>query len=187
MSEWDEVKKGIDYLGRLSPASTMREMWEVGAKTARSVSDYAPHGRAAKQAVEGAKGELAQMASAGAGRSDDLLNIGLPGLRFFDEYLPLYNDWKGTGLDLERDIYGKYRKLYGIDFGAFRHDVGTLQGAYGAMQDTYAEVDTEFRGLVATWSGDAAVAATGHISKFLEAATISKKASTSSSTMSNTT
>lgn len=169
MSEWDEVKKGIDFLGRLSPGVAMREMGEVGAKLARSVSDYAQHGKAIYQAVEGAKGELAQMASAGASKSDDLLVIGLPGLRFFDEYLPLYNDWKGAGLDLERDIYGKYRRLYGIDFGAFHRDIGTLQGACGAMQDTYAEVDTEFRGLVATWSGEAAVAATNHISKFLEA------------------
>jgi uncharacterized protein YukE len=169
MSEWDEAKKGIDFLGCLSPASTMREMGEVAAKATRSIHEYVPHAKAARQAVEGARGELAQIASAGASKSDELLRLGLPGLRFFDEYLPLYNDWKGAGLDLERDIYGKYRRLYGIDLAAFRRDIGNLQGAYGAMQDTYAEVDTEFRGLVTTWSGDAAVAATDHISKFLEA------------------
>lgn len=169
MSEWDEVKKGIEFLGHLSPATTMRELGEVAAKTTRSINDYVPHGKAVKQAVEGAKGELAQMASAGASKSDELLEIGIPGLRFFDEYLPLYNDWKGAGLDLGRDIYGKYRKLYGIDFAAFRYDLGALQGAYSTMQDTYIEVDTEFRGLVTTWSGEAAVAATDHLSKFLEA------------------
>ncbi|WP_190821870.1 WXG100 family type VII secretion target [Saccharopolyspora pogona] len=169
MSEWDEVKKGIEFLGRLNPVTAQREAGELAARTAPSIKDYMLQGKAAKQAVEGAKGELAQMASAGASRSDELLDVGLAGLRFFDDYLPLYNDWKGAGLDLERDIYGKYRRLYGIDFAAFRHDIGTIHCAYGAMQNTYAEVDTEFRALVANWSGEAAVATTNHISKFLEA------------------
>ncbi|PKW15909.1 WXG100 family type VII secretion target [Saccharopolyspora spinosa] len=169
MGEWDEVKKAVEFAGRLNPITASREYADVTAKALPSIKEYGVRAAEAKRTVEGAKGELAQMASSGASRSDELLNVGISGLGFFDAFLPLYNDWTKAGLDLERDIYGQYRKFFGIDFGAFRHDVGTVQGSYSAMQNTYAEVDSEFRALVETWSGDAAVAATNHISKFLEA------------------
>jgi uncharacterized protein YukE len=169
VNEKNPVQEGIEYIGRLGGGGVIADADRVAHKVAHEVQKYKIErmGQDA-QAIESSKSELAQMSNTGVNKSDELLDRGLQGLRFFDNYLPLYNNWKGAGLDLDKDIYREYRKLYGIDFAAIRRDATSLRSAGDTLHDANAEVESEFRALMSSWSGRASVAAVNHVFKFLE-------------------
>ncbi|MGW0517017.1 WXG100 family type VII secretion target [Crossiella sp. NPDC003009] len=135
----------------------------------KNADRYAAQEAAELQAVNRGKAAL-QHNVGGANSSDELLLAGEPGLKFFQTFIPLYNEWTFANLDFEQDFNKPYRKLFGIDFAALRADGRNFQGAAEKLTGLHGELHKPFRGLVEHWRGDAAKAAGMHVEKFLQKA-----------------
>ena len=95
--------------------------------------------------------------------SDELLDDGAHGLRFFREFLPLLAEWTGQELGFDRHVLERYDRLRGIDFGAFREDARLLDAVHRALLADYELINGEFRAALRTWEGEAAESAAASI------------------------
>ncbi len=100
-------------------------------------------------------------------RSDDILDLGEPGLDFFARFAPLYSRWTGRAVELEADVAAPYRSAAGIDLAALRDDAVRCRAAAVALEDVHEQLAGELGRLAARWTGAAAEAAVGHITAVL--------------------
>ncbi len=107
-----------------------------------------------------------------ASRSDELLAAGAAGLRFFDVFAPLYSRYTAAPFDVEREIYGPYRRLAGMDFAALRRDSVAFQACGQSLAESTGVLRNSFRGLVGHWRGHAASNATDHVVGVLDIAAL---------------
>jgi hypothetical protein len=107
--------------------------------------------------------------------SDELLDAGAPGLRFFEKFIPLYSQaaplcgHHGRAPDLKGEIYKNYDEVRGIDLRMFREDAHKINDATGKLDTHQNELGRSFSSL-ASWEGDAANAGNAYNGKFLGAA-----------------
>ncbi|MBA3574545.1 MAG: hypothetical protein H0W37_06180, partial [Pseudonocardiales bacterium] len=105
-----------------------------------------------------------------ASTSDELLAAGAAGLRFFDVFAPLYSRCTAAPFDVEREIYGPYRRLAGMDFAALRRDSGAFQACGQSLAESTGVLRNSFVGLAGHWRGQAASNATDHVVGVLDIA-----------------
>ncbi|MGI9064214.1 MAG: hypothetical protein ACR2FQ_10455 [Pseudonocardiaceae bacterium] len=125
-------------------------------------SDPPDETRAAARAA--LRGDLTAFA-----RSDDILDVGEPGLGFFARFAPLYSRWTGRAVDLEADVAAPYRSVAGIDLAALRGDAARCRVAAAALEGVHEQLAGELGRLAARWTGAAAEAAVGHVAGVLQA------------------
>jgi hypothetical protein len=103
--------------------------------------------------------------------SDEILDEAHPGLAFFAEFLPLYDEaavlagrgrWPGLTLAA---IQGPFDALRGIDLGAIRADADALSSVAEAAGNHLHSLERHWAGL-SGWHGDAADAARAHHERF---------------------
>ncbi len=102
------------------------------------------------------------------GNSDELLDHGAVGLKFFEVFLPRLQDWTDSAPDHQSEICGRYDELRSIDFTAFREDaerLGKVQQALGEQNDS---MDRGYRTAAQTWQGEAANAAGAKVGTTVE-------------------
>ena len=123
------------------------------------------HGRhAERDAWEIARGRvLLDDPTGSAWRSDELLAAGAAGLRFFDMFGPLYSRYTAVPFDVEREIYGPFRRLAGMDFAALRRDSAALQACGQSLAVSTGVLRSSFVGLASRWWGHAASNAMDHV------------------------
>ncbi|WP_447004482.1 hypothetical protein ACRAKI_33480 [Saccharothrix isguenensis] len=109
------------------------------------------------------------------GNSNELLDAGAPGLRFFEKFIPIYQEAAplaghgGQAPDLQGYVYKNYDEVRDIDFGKFREDADKLNKAVAELDNHQNGLGTAWNGL-ASWEGEAAQAANGYNGKFLNTA-----------------
>ncbi|MFD1152069.1 hypothetical protein, partial [Saccharothrix hoggarensis] len=107
--------------------------------------------------------------------SDELLDAGAPGLRFFEKFIPIYQQaaplagHNGQAPDLSTYVYRNYDEVREIDFGKFREDADKINKAVASLDNHQNGLGTAWNGL-ASWEGQAAQAANQYNSKFLNTA-----------------
>ncbi|GLZ30472.1 hypothetical protein Lesp02_26610 [Lentzea sp. NBRC 105346] len=103
--------------------------------------------------------------------SDELLDAGAPGLRFFEKFIPVYQKaapvcgHNGQAPDLKGYIYKNYDEVREIDFGKFREDADKIHKATETL-DNHENEMTRAWGQLGSWEGDAANAARAYHDKF---------------------
>lgn len=102
-------------------------------------------------------------------RSDDILDVGEPGLDFFARFAPLYSRWTGRTIDVEADVAAPYRSVAGIDLAALREDAVHYRAAAEALEAVREQLAGDLGHLAARWTGVAAEAAVGHVAGVLDA------------------
>lgn len=103
--------------------------------------------------------------------SDDLLNDGAFGLKFFEEFLPRMKNWAGQAPDFKGEICHTFDELREIDFSAFREDAGRLEQVHKVLLDQNDHMNQAFEGAGQTWKGKAADAAQAKVGKYVGAGT----------------
>ncbi|MCO1575863.1 hypothetical protein M8C13_08845 [Crossiella sp. SN42] len=141
----------------------------IAQATVKNAASYEAQVQQDERAVNEGKAFLQHNIS-GAQTSDELLAAGEPGLRFFELFIPVYNDWTFSQLDFQTNILKPYRKLRRMSFSAFREDGRNLQTAADRLSGVHGDLHRQFRGLIEHWHGDAAKAAGAHVEKFLQKA-----------------
>ncbi|ONI83922.1 hypothetical protein ALI22I_36475 [Saccharothrix sp. ALI-22-I] len=107
--------------------------------------------------------------------SNELIDAGSPGLRFFEKFIPIYQEAAplaghgGQAPDLRGYIYKNYDEVRDIDFGKFREDAEKINKAVADLDNHQNGLGTAWNGL-ASWEGGAAQAANGYNGKFLNTA-----------------
>ncbi|QGK71485.1 hypothetical protein GIY23_19980 [Allosaccharopolyspora coralli] len=102
------------------------------------------------------------------GKSDELLDHGAVGLKFFEVFLPRLQDWTGSAPDHQGEICRRYDELRGIDFAAFREDAERLGRVQQALVEQNDSMDRGYRTAAQTWQGDAATAAGAKVGTTVE-------------------
>ena len=126
----------------------------------------------ASQQVEVANGQKTLNETGDFSTSDQLLDAGSGGLRFFENFIPFYNPAAqltgsgGQAPDLQNDICRNYDEVRGIDLGAFRADAGKINDAVSKMDTAHNELGRDWTAL-SGWQGDAANAANAYNGQFL--------------------
>ena len=97
--------------------------------------------------------------------SDEILDAGTVGLRFFADFIPVYkqaaqyvDDAKNVNIDLSADIYHNYDETRGIDMGRFRGDAEHIDTAVKQIGTSQQNLSSSFCGL-SDWTGSGADAA----------------------------
>ncbi|GAA1279270.1 hypothetical protein [Saccharothrix xinjiangensis] len=107
--------------------------------------------------------------------SDELLDAGAPGLRFFEKFIPIYQEAAplaghgGQAPDLKTYVYRNYDEVREIDLGKFREDADKINKTVAELDNHENGLGTAWNGL-ASWEGDAANAANAYNGKFLNTA-----------------
>ncbi|MBV9843513.1 MAG: hypothetical protein JOZ47_00365 [Kutzneria sp.] len=116
----------------------------------------------------------AQDGGTGVGKSDDLLDMGKAGLRFFDNFLPLYGKLPDVvvksppqGVTMTSDfMHQRYDEHRGIDFTHFDDDVKELHAAAKTERDQHEQMANKLGGLWSHWSGGASRRSQESFAKF---------------------
>lgn len=105
--------------------------------------------------------------------SDQLLDDGAPGLRFFDTFFPVSPQaaqlcgFSGGPAADAAAVHRSYDELRGIDFGAFREDAHRIDGAAEAATSAKLAMSQAFATLATSWQGRASDAALRYNAGFL--------------------
>ncbi|TDQ05790.1 WXG100 family type VII secretion target [Labedaea rhizosphaerae] len=110
----------------------------------------------------------------GFATSDELLEHGRGGLRFFERFLPRYEAWTGRTLGGGMaGITATYDEVSGIRFDRLRADADRLAQVHGDLTDRNDQLTGNVSALRGMWEGDAATEADDYGSGFLrDAATV---------------
>ena len=103
----------------------------------------------------------------GVATSDELLDPGARGLRYFELFGPAFREWTGSGPDQVSDVHTVYDELRGIAFTKLRADAETLGGVHGDLTDITLDLSTELGSLRSMWHGQAAEAADAYARSFV--------------------
>ncbi|MCK2237428.1 MULTISPECIES: WXG100 family type VII secretion target [unclassified Crossiella] len=161
---WSDVRKFCESLFTFGRSDAQDEINRFG----REVQTLMP--QVAQDTKDLAAGrDLLARPEGSFATSDEILVAGEPGLRFFQRYLPLYNEWTYEQYSFENDILQRYNKFRGMNFAAFRADADHLTKAGTALADSHGRMKQSFTGLITHWSGDASRAAGEHVDKFVRA------------------
>lgn len=151
------------------------EAYETAKKSA---DDAAEKERRHNQAVEDGKGALEQSrksaqegghGGAGAANSNELLDAGKPGLRFFDNFVPLYhkieNDYndKSKVPRLEK-LKERYDEQRDINFDKFELGIDDLAAAEKALRSAHQDMSGKLGGLWNSWTGGASQSSQSYFS-----------------------
>ncbi|QRP45348.1 hypothetical protein [Amycolatopsis sp. FDAARGOS 1241] len=119
-----------------------------------------------KKAADDAKGKLDEQAgrasktNAGANTSDEILNLGLPGMKTFDIWVPLFNRAVavvGTYQPADKDdLYKRYDEQRKIPFTKFMTGADEFRALSGAVVNASTDVEGQLSTNLADWQGDAA-------------------------------
>lgn len=118
--------------------------------------------------VAGATSRSSALASsiARAGTSDELLDQGSDGLRYFEVFLPLYSRVQSAG-EMSRDAAcARYDESREMSFATLRSDAGTLAEAVSGLESELRCIDDQHQHLAAVWTGKAATAALTYLGTF---------------------
>ncbi|MGH3504311.1 MAG: hypothetical protein ACRDQA_25945, partial [Nocardioidaceae bacterium] len=101
----------------------------------------------------------------GVSTSDKLLDAGKPGLRFYKNFLPLYDDLPGTvktnppkGIshgNTLKQVETRYNEHRGIDFKKFENDASELIKSVGTERDQHTNMSNTLGNLWHHWTGQA--------------------------------
>jgi hypothetical protein len=104
----------------------------------------------------------------GVATSDELLEFGRGGLRFFERFLPRYEAWTGRTLGGGMaGITATYDEVSGIRFDRLRADADRLGQVHSDLSDHNDQLAGNVGALRAVWDGDAATEADDYGSSFL--------------------
>ncbi|GGM51464.1 hypothetical protein GCM10012275_22950 [Longimycelium tulufanense] len=161
--QWQQFKDIIgddDRDERLKNAySIAKKSADKGAEANRQHQEEVSQGKAALEDSDRRSAD----GSAGAKNSDELLDVGKPGLRYFDNFLPLYekipgylkNPPKDAG-NLGKDyVHQRYDEQRGIDFTRFDHDANELSQAASTARQQHTDMANKLSGLWGHWTGGA--------------------------------
>jgi hypothetical protein len=180
---WGLLKAGAPYdqVQKYADANGIhvldQDNW-MGRPLAESIKDNMPQDQVdaavnkASQQVEVANGQKTLNETGDFSTSDQLLDAGSGGLRFFENFIPFYNPAAqltgsgGQAPDLQNDICRNYDEVRGIDLGAFRADAGKINDAVSKMDTAHNELGRDWTAL-SGWQGDAANAANAYNGQFL--------------------
>ncbi|WP_030104455.1 WXG100 family type VII secretion target [Actinoalloteichus caeruleus] len=105
----------------------------------------------------------------GVDTSDEVLDPGEAGLRFFDTFGQLLAQcpadtipYSLPGGNPYPEILERYREQNGIQFGKMREDAERLSASQAAVDDALSTVDRKLETLFGTWDGEAADTARQH-------------------------
>uniref|UniRef100_UPI0003721611 WXG100 family type VII secretion target n=1 Tax=Actinoalloteichus spitiensis TaxID=252394 RepID=UPI0003721611 len=127
----------------------------------------------AREAIDEGQRDLDQITppgqTGGVDTSDEVLDPGEVGLRFFDTFGQLLArcpaDTIPYGLPSGNpypEILERYREQNGIQFGKMREDAERLAASQAAVDDALSSVDRKLETLFGTWDGEAADTARQH-------------------------
>jgi uncharacterized protein YukE len=99
----------------------------------------------------------------GVGTSDELLDAGRPGLRYFDRFLPLYGRLPGTvrknpppGVAMTADfLHRRYEEHRGINFTHFATDADEMTSGATTERNEHQEMSNKLSALWNHWTGPA--------------------------------
>lgn len=120
----------------------------------------------AKAVLEDSRGNGRDGAHAGAGvkNADELLDAGEPGLRFFENFVPLYHTIKHDYGDQSKvpklaALKEKFNQQRGMNFEKFAACAEDLDNAEKQMQDSHGSMSGKLDGLWGSWTGSASESA----------------------------
>ncbi|GAB2746767.1 hypothetical protein GCM10027174_21000 [Salinifilum aidingensis] len=142
-------------------------------KDAKEQADSAAEER--EREVENARGALedseraaqsGENGGAGVKTADELLESGKPGLKFFENWVPLYHDIKNAVNDKEKvkkleKIKEEYQQQSGLDFAKFAGCADDLEAADKGAREAHQKMAGKLGQLWGAWSGQAAQASEG--------------------------
>lgn len=152
------------------PDEHLKEKFDAAKQSSdRAAGEQKQH----NDAVEAGKGELERSRSsgqqgahggAGVGNSNELLDAGKPGLRFFRTFVPLYHKIQNDTNDESKvpqvqQIQDRYDEQRGITFDKFDGVVQTLRDAQNAGEKAQGDMSSKLEGAWQSWQGAAADAA----------------------------
>ncbi|WP_067997533.1 hypothetical protein [Nocardia pseudobrasiliensis] len=103
----------------------------------------------------GADADLAQ-----SGDVDHILDVGAPGLRYFEHYLPLLDEATSTCGTTYQDVCAKYDAQRNMKLAVLSTVADGLKKALAAADTEWETHNTQARTLPSVWQGEAATAAT---------------------------
>ncbi|MGY2061581.1 hypothetical protein ACW9HQ_42475, partial [Nocardia gipuzkoensis] len=103
----------------------------------------------------GADADLAQ-----SGDVDHILDVGAPGLQYFEHYLPLLDEATSTCGTTYPDVCAKYDAQRNMKLAALTTVVDGVKKALAAADTEWETQNTQVRTLPSVWQGEAATAAT---------------------------
>lgn len=119
-----------------------------------------------RHAADSGKQTLGEGGS-GAGNSNPILDLGAPGLRFFEYFAPLYRRCV-PGTDISRDkacqLYDEQRDL---DLGALRADAARIVEAGDKLASEIVDERNAWNTVDQIWTGQGAEAANGYVNGYL--------------------
>jgi uncharacterized protein YukE len=126
-----------------------------------------------KQKLEDARNRAAD-GGTGVGTSDELLDPGKPGLRYFDRFLPLYGKLPDTvkknppqGVTMTADfVHQRYDEHRGINFTHFTTDADEMTSCAGTERTEHQEMSNKLSGLWNHWTGPASRSSQGYFGGF---------------------
>ncbi len=154
---------GADLDGNLQDKYEAAKSQENKAADAEDEHDQAvKDGRAAledgrKSAAEGTHG------GAGVASSDEILDAGKPGLRFFENFVPLYHKIENDYNDKSKvpklqQIRDRYHEQRGIHFDKFAAQMKDLKAAEDALRTAHQDMATRLGKIWEGWTGSASEA-----------------------------
>lgn len=106
----------------------------------------------------------------GESSSGPIFDLGMPGLRFFQEFGPSYAKLTGKPFDFEPDIGARYNAQREIAFAKVRADAERFSRLFSEMTDTDLDFRNSAGSLFDHWKGSTADAARARMTTFLTSA-----------------
>ncbi|MGO1053705.1 WXG100 family type VII secretion target [Crossiella sp. CA198] len=161
---WSDISKFCESLFTFGRSDAQDEINRFGREVQAQMPQFVQD---AKDLAAGR--DLLARSEGSFATSDEILVAGEAGLRFFQRYLPHYNEWTYEKISFEHDILQRYHKFRGMNFAAFRDDAEHFAKAGASLGEGHGRMKQSFTGLITHWSGDASRAAGEHVDKFLRA------------------
>jgi hypothetical protein len=160
--QWQATKDLMPWAD--SSDDRLKDAYDKGKKAADAGDQRNAQHEKDKKAGQDALDASAQRASdggAGVGNSNDLLNAGMPGLKYFENFLPVYEYAKkiidGAGVDTNVDNMRKrYDEQRDIDFHKIDIDIVELRQVAQDSRDRQADAEKSMSKLWSGWDGKAA-------------------------------
>jgi uncharacterized protein YukE len=160
--QWQATKDSMPWAD--SSDDRLKDAYDKGKKAADAGDERNAQHEKDKKAGQDALDASAQRASdggAGVGNSNDLLDAGAPGLKYFENFLPVYEYAKkiidGGSVDTNVDNMRKrYDEQRDIDFHKIDVDIVELRQVAQDSRDRQADAEKSMAKLWSGWDGKAA-------------------------------
>lgn len=165
-SDGDRLGMPDITLGGVGPGPAIPEV-----KLSKAMDDAAK--QLNRRAAEDGKRALGEGGS-GAANSNPILDMGAPGLRYFEYFAPLYRRCVSS-TDIDRDkaceLYDEQRDM---DFWALRSDAATIGAAASTLSAKIIDQRNAWNTVDQIWTGKGAEAANSYVSGYLGQAQVAQ-------------